>query len=160
MKRPVFPGRPRKRHGASVRNCCSPTWTGLRHRLKWRFGTFPSWKMSASNGLSTGPSLLHPMAIRWWGRCVGVPTSGRLAASWLASARAAGWAWPCRTGWSMAIQALTSGAWTWPAMATGRPGPIPTPRYARTMRAASVSVSPMKSCRLDARCRPHRCTTP
>ncbi len=50
----------------------------------------------------------------------------------------------------------TSGAWTWRAMAAGRPWPTPTPRCARTTRGASASASRTRSCR---RARPLR-TTP
>ena len=46
--------------------------------------------------------------------------------------------WRCRDGWSTAIPARTSGAWTWRATAIGRRWPIPTPRCARTIRAASA----------------------
>jgi dimethylglycine dehydrogenase len=41
--------------------------------------------------------------------------------------------------------ASTSGAWTSPASATGRRSPTPTPRCARTTRAASASASPTRS---------------
>ena len=45
---------------------------------------------------------------------------GAPAASWPASARAAASGWRCPTGWSTAIRASTSGAWTSPAAANGR----------------------------------------
>ena len=45
---------------------------------------------------------------------------GRLRASWPASARAAASGWRCPTGWSTAIPASTSGAWTSRASANGR----------------------------------------
>ncbi len=63
------------------------------------------------------------------------------------------------TGWSTAIPASTSGAWTSPASANGRRCATPTPRCARTIRAASRSASPTRNCRPPGRSRPRRSTT-
>ena len=75
------------------------------------------------------------------------------------SARAAASAWRCPTGWSTAIPASTSGAWTWRAGANGRACATPTPRCAKTIRAASRSASPTRNCRPRGRRKPRRSTT-
>jgi glycine/D-amino acid oxidase-like deaminating enzyme len=51
------------------------------------------------------------------------------------------------------------GRWTWHATASGRPAATPTRRCARTIRAASRSASPTRSCRPRVRSRPPRSTT-
>jgi glycine/D-amino acid oxidase-like deaminating enzyme len=55
----------------------------------------------------------------------GLRISGSPAASWRGSARAAASALRCRTGWSTATPAPTSGAWTWRDTATGPPSRTP-----------------------------------
>ena len=48
--------------------------------------------------------------------------------------------------------ASTCGRWTLRASATGRPWPTRTPRFARTIRAASASASRTRNCRRRGRC--------
>ena len=62
------------------------------------------------------------------------------------------------TGWSTAIRASTSGAWTSRASANGPACATPTPRCAKTIRAASRSASPMRNCRPRGRRRRRRST--
>src|SRR5512137_2255942 len=82
------------------------------------------------------------MATRWWARCPDCATSGPPAAAWAAFRRAARSARCWRTGWSRAIRAPTSSAWTSRAMAasrattascaTGEPGFVEAPTLRRS----------------------------
>ena len=152
--------RARRRRGTSARTCCRTTSTASRPSLEVGFEHFPPIATAGIKKVDQRP--VHLRARRQSADRPGqgpARTSGSPAASWRASARAAASAWPCRTGWSTATPASTSGAWTWRATATGPPWPIPMPRCARTIRAASRSASPTRNCRPPGRCAPRRSMT-
>ena len=108
------------RRGISATSCCRPTSTASRRR--WR----------SASGISRHREGRHqaghqrPLHLRAGRQPAGRPGAGpdqflgAPAASWPASARAAASAWRCPTGWSTAIPASTSGAWTSRASANGR----------------------------------------
>ncbi len=128
--------------------------------LEVGFRHFPGIEKAGIKQIINGPFTFAPDGNPLVGPVQGLTNFWvRLRASWPASARAAASAWRCPTGWSMAIPASTSGAWTSPASANGRACATPTPRCARTIRAASRSASPTRNCRRRARRRRRRSTT-
>ena len=139
--------RARPRRGTSATSCCSPTSTASRPRSKSASRTSRRSRTPASRRSSTAPSPSRPTATRWSVRCAG------LRNYWVACGVMAGFSQGGGVGLALANwmidgdPASTSGPWTWRATAIGRRTPIPTPRCARTIRAASASASPTRSCR-------------
>ena len=128
--------------------------------LEVGFKHFPGIEKAGIKQIINGPFTFAPDGNPLVGPVQGLTNFWcRLRASWPASARAAASGWRCPTGWSTAIRASTSGAWTSPAGANGQRCATPTPRCARTIRAASRSASPTRNCRPRGRRRPRRSTT-
>ena len=159
MSAPASPGRRRKRHGRSAMNCCNPTLTASRPRWKSASAISRASKRPASSRSSTAPSPFRRTATRSSDLCRASLISGSPAPSWPGSRKAAASGWRCRSGWSTAIRARTSGAWMLPATANGRHCATPTPKCAKTIPAASPSASPTKSSPPPAHSRPRRFTT-
>ena len=122
-ERAGVPWSPRdRRPGTSARICCPTTSSASRPALAVGFRAFS--RRSASAGIKkvvNGPFTFAPGRQSAGRAGAGASRiSGWPAASWPGSARAAASAWRCRTGWSTAIPAPMSGAWTWRATAIGR----------------------------------------
>ena len=89
--------------------------------LEVGFKHFPAFEKAGIKQIINGPFTFAPDGNPLVGPVQGLQQFlGAPAASWPASARAAASAWRCPTGWSTAIPASTSGAWTSPATANGR----------------------------------------
>ena len=117
--------------------------------LEVGFRHFPAFqKHRHQRRSSTGLSPSRRTATRWSGRCAACRASGSHAASWPAfqpgRRRRPG---ARQLDDRLATPAPTSGHGCRPLTATGRRWPTPTPRCARTIRAASPSAFRTRNCR-------------
>ena len=158
MSKTIVRGHQKKHRGTSCFNCCLTTSSASRQNLSAVLLTSLQSVAQASKNSSMAHSHFRQTATRWLARSKVCLACGRHVQLWLASRKAAAWAYRLPTGWSMATRAQIFGVWMSLATVTSPLSNTRMQKYARTIRVAFASRFRTKNLQQHDLCTRHRFT--